>query len=170
MTETDIKTTAEAETAPGQTTPVHGLHENSPDWFAQQAAKVFKFFAEDSKHKQQFEDWQDRREQEAHIAQAFNTLTDWVAAAKADLAAINGQVQISKNCDIAKSIFAFVKGNGPQSLQIVARDPFIASVAILAEHGEKVVQLAKADLAALEQKMDAFKAENKAVLKELGLI
>jgi hypothetical protein len=40
MDETNTKSTAEAETAPGQTTPVHGVHENDPDWFAQQAAKV----------------------------------------------------------------------------------------------------------------------------------
>jgi hypothetical protein len=165
-----IETAPPADTAPGQTVPVHSAHADSPDWFSQQRDRIFKFFAESPEHAGEFQAWQEKQEARARIEGMFRSLTSNIEAAKLALATLIAQVEAAVGCDLARSIYSFVQANGADKLQIIARDPFIASTAILKDCGAKVVQLSKADLAALEKEFDRFKSENKSVLRELNLL
>jgi hypothetical protein len=158
------------ETASSPTVPVHGFHANSPDWFAQQGKKIYEFFARDPAHKQEFETWQMRQVGVARISGDFNTFTENLNSGRAYLAGLASQIRTAVDCDLPKTIFNFVKANGIMNLPVIASDRLVSSVAILKEHGPKVLELAEAEQLALEKKFEAFKYENKAVLKDLGLI
>jgi hypothetical protein len=158
------------ETASSPTEPVHGFHENSPDWFAQQGKKLYEYFAKDPAHKLEFETWQSRQAEAARVSGEFNTFTENLNSGRANLASLASQIRAAVDCDLANTIFNFVKANGIMNLPVIASDRLVASIAILKKHGPKVLELTEAEQAALEKKFEAFMYEHKAVLKDLGLI
>lgn len=110
-----------------------------------------------------------KEEARAAAAQQFQYLNEKVETAKNNALYLANQVAMVKQMDVANSIYQnFKSGANGMLLEPVCNG--LTPYALLAQHGDQVIELAKAELEGLEAQLERLKKERKRELKELELI
>lgn len=136
-------------------------------WLAGRTNALAEKFLQE--HQAEFQDYERRERGKTACAGQFHALQAELAARRQWLENLQKDIAEYQALDLGAEIFLNMKRTG-RPLPDVAQSQLFSAVALVKQHGKKLLQLAEQETADLQEKFDAFKSANKETLKELGLV
>jgi hypothetical protein len=140
---------------------------NDESWLSGRQNAFAENFLE--KHKTEFQDFERIEHEKIACFEQFHALEHEIAARRQWLENLQKDIAGYQDVDLAADLFKNMQMTGRPLLEI-AQNPVFVGVALIQKHGKKILQLAEADAAILQNKFDTFKSEKRELLKELELV